>query len=61
MGGAGASVNGEIQRVDGNVVYVTTERQEVVRPVRYWTVWGIPADSVGNGAENVTIAGGGSR
>jgi protease-4 len=61
VGGPGANIKGEIQRVEGNVVYVTTERQEFVRPVRYWAVWGIPTNSVGNGTENATIAGGGSR
>jgi protease-4 len=54
-------IQGEVERVDGNVVYVTEEEEsEFVRPVRYYAVWGIPAELAETDG-NVTAASGGAR
>jgi protease-4 len=64
---------GDVERIDGNIVYIDDvdgdeSGTEFVRPVRYYAVWGVPADLVadrdagnatnGGGGDGVTVAGG---
>jgi len=61
----------DVERINGSIVYVDDTGQpgetEFVRPVRYYAVWGVPADLVadgeaGNGvagSKNATAGGGG--
>jgi protease-4 len=53
---------GDVEATNGSIVYVDVDadesRTEFVRPVRYYAVWGVPADLVADGdAGNATDGG----